>query len=147
MVSLLLPGTQNFCDQLQQLIEAHPNRSLECSEQLLQALGIKAIQQVLSSAKPWMDLKAKENLHQHADELREAIQQRMKDPKQVGRKQSKTKTAKVAKPAMQLSADQLAIPASVFRQDDGQELAQLYANQLGPSAMGVVLVNIQEAVS
>ena len=94
-----------------------------------------------------MDLKAKENLHQHADELREAIQQRMKDPKQVGRKQSKTKTAKVAKPAMQLSADQLAIPASVFRQDDGQELAQLYANQLGPSAMGVVLVNIQEAVS
>jgi hypothetical protein len=155
VVDLQLGGALNPREQLQQLIEAHGvhnDRSAECAEQIIQTLGLKAIQQILVSPKPWMDLKARANLHQPpirivtAEELKTAIQRRMKDPKQVGKKQNKIKNTKVTKPKMQLTADQVAIPTAVFRQEDGHELIQIYANQIGPNAMGVVLVSIEEAI-
>ena len=39
-----------------------------------------------------------------------------------------------------------AIPNAVFRQEDGYEVGQIQANQIGPTAVGVVLVNIQDAL-
>ena len=151
---LAMGGALHAKEQLQQLVVTHgvnPSRGAECSEQLIKALGIKQVQQILLSPKPWMDLKAKASLHQPpirvvtAEELHEAIQARLKDPKQVGKKQNKIKGQKATK-TMQLKADQLAIPMAVFRQEDGQEIGQIQANQIGPNAMGVVLVNIQEAL-
>ena len=147
-------GALHAKEQLQQLVVAHgvnPGRGAECSEQLIKALGIKQVQQILLAPKPWMDLKAKASLHQPpirvvtAEELHEAVQARLKDPKQVGKKQNKIKSQKATK-TMQLKADQLAIPMAVFRQEDGQEIGQIQANQIGPNAMGVVLVNIHEAL-
>ena len=151
---LAMGGALHAKEQLQQLVVAHgvnPGRGAECSEQLIKALGIKQVQQILLSPKPWMDLKAKASLHQPpirvvtAEELHEAVQARLKDPKQVGKKQNKIKSQKATK-TMQLKADQLAIPMAVFRQEDGQEIGQIQANQIGPNAMGVVLVNIHEAL-
>ena len=152
---LMIGGALNPREQLQRLIETHGvhvDQSTERAEQIVQALGLKAIQQILVSPKPWADLKARANLHQPplrivtADELKDVIQRRMKDPQQVGKKQNKIKNTKVTKPKMQLTADQVAIPAAVFRQEDGHELSQIYANQIGPNAMGVVLVSIDEAI-
>ena len=143
---LYLGGTQDLKSQLQQLVVSHgvhPNRGDECSEQLLSALGHKQIQQVLGSPKPWMDLKAKANLHQPpsrvvlADELQDVIKRRAQEQKPVGRKQNKMKSSKQPRPAMQLTADQLTIPTAVFRQEDGTELPQILANQIGPTAAGV----------
>ena len=156
MVSeLKIGGTLNPREQLQRLIEAHgvqADQSAERAEQIVQALGLKAIQQILVSPKPWADLKARANLHQPplrivtADELKDVIQRRMKDPQQVGKKQNKIKNTKITKPKMQLTADQVAIPEAVFRQEDGHELSQIYANQINPNAMGVVLVSVDGAI-
>ena len=115
-------------EQLQQLVVSHgvhPQRGLECADQLIQALGAKVIQQILQSPKPWMDLKSRANLHQPpirvvlADELKQVIQMRSKENKPVGNKQNKTKGGKQQKAPMQLTADQLCIPPAVFRQEDG----------------------------
>ena len=150
-----LGGGIQVREQLQQLVVSHgvhPQRGLECADQLIQALGAKVIQQILQSPKPWMDLKSRANLHQPpirvvlADELKQVIQMRSKENKPVGNKQNKTKGGKQQKAPMQLTADQLCIPPAVFRQEDGQEVGQIHAHQLGSGCKGVVLVNIAEAI-
>ena len=151
---IMLGGGIQVREQLQQLIVSHvvhPQRGLECAEQLIQAMGQKVILQILQSPKPWMDLKSRANLHQPpirvvlADELKQVIQNRSKENKVVGNKQNKTK-GKQPKAPMQLAADQLCIPQAVFRQEDGQEVGQIQAHQIGSGCQGVVLVNIAEAI-
>eukprot|EP00435_Cladocopium_sp_Y103_P038615 s1411_g10.t1 len=150
-----LGGMNNIKDKLQDLVISHgvhPERGSECADQLLSALGTKVIQQILMSPKPWADLKSRASLHKPpirvvlADELQQQILKRSKESRPVGKKENKMKNAKSAKPMIRLTADQLIIPPAVFRQDDGQEIQQVQANQVGPSSQGVVLANIEEAI-
>eukprot|EP00435_Cladocopium_sp_Y103_P016483 s3990_g4.t1 len=148
-------GGMNTKEKLQELVVSHgvnADRGNECADQLLHALGIKAVQQILMSPKPWADLKARASMHQPpirvvlASELQQQIIKRTKDHQQVGKKSNKIKNAKSSKPQIRLKADQLAIPPAVFRQDDGLEVSQIPINQVGPTSQGVVLVNIEEAI-
>eukprot|EP00435_Cladocopium_sp_Y103_P014515 s729_g3.t1 len=155
LVNPRMGGMNQVKDRLQELVISHgvhPERGHECAEQLLHALGTKVIQQILVSPKPWADLKARASLHQPpirvvlADELQKQIQKRIKDHQPVGKKSNKTKGGKNVKKPIRLSADQLSIPSAVFRQDDGQEVSQIHANQIGPTGQGIVLTNIEEAI-
>ena len=141
----------NVKEQLQQLVISHgvnAERGTECAEQLLNALGIKTIQQILTSP----NLKARANLHQPpirvvtVDELRQQIMQKANNHQQVGRQVNKVKGPKHPKNQVRLTAYRLAIPSAVFRQEDGQEVAQISSNEVGPTAQGVVLMNVEEAI-
>ena len=152
---LQLGGMASVKDQLQQLVTSHgvhADRGSECADQLLTALGTKVIQQILVSPKPWADLKARANMHQPpirvvlAEELKQQITKRSQEHQQIGKKANKTKGPKQPKNKVRLTADQLVIPHAVFRQEDGHEVAQIAPNQVGPSAQGVVLMNVEEAI-
>ena len=71
------------------------NRSQECAQQLVQVLGVSAIQRILKSPRPWTDVKARANLQSPplrivlAEELKEMIHLRMKDGRPVGSKENK----------------------------------------------------------
>ena len=150
---LCLGGAKSLADQLGDLVVQHgvnPARGPECADQLIKALGPAAIQQVLSSPKPWADLKAKASLKQLrvvlASELQDLIAQRAKDPRPLGKKQNKVKQTSQPKKGIQLKADQLAVPPAVFRQADGQELSQLPMSQVCQGCRGILVANIDESL-
>lgn len=151
---LWLGGVTGRKDQLVDLLIAHgvfAGRSSDCAEHLMLSLGSHAIQQVLQSPRPWQDLKARANMNKPpikivmADELRTMINKRAAEPKPVGKKGNKMKPNERSKP-FEIKAEQLAIPPGVFKQDDGKELCQIHAHQLGSHCQGVILTNIQEAM-
>ena len=152
---LRLGGMQNTKEQLQALVTNHgvaQSRAKECTEQIINVLGLQAVQQALASPKPWADLKAKANLQQPplkivlASELQEMIKARTQNDKAVGSKHNKAKKTPNKKPTIRVSAEQLNIPKAVFKQQDGVELPQIQASQIGPTSGGIVLMNIAEAV-
>ena len=154
MQPLCLGGTQSVVDRLQDLVITHgvaEPRGKECADQLIQALGMPAIQQILTSPKPWADLKARANLHKPpirvvlADELKAMIQNKAGLP-QVGAKINKTKPKVAKKTPLQLRADQLEIPHGVFKQTDGELLGQIQAAKIAPNSSGVALANIHEVL-
>lgn len=150
---LALGGAKELTVQLEQLLEQHgvaPDRVNSCAGQLIQSLGRVAIQQSLRTSKPWSDLKAKASNRQppirivNAEELKRAIQQRMKQNKSLGSKANK-QTHKQEQAPLSLQADQLVIPTGIFQQEDGVELEQIGAMQIGPGRGGIVLINRAEA--
>ena len=148
-----LGGAKPQHEQLCDLVTQHGvavERGPECANQLIKALGPKAIQQVLSSPKPWADLKAKASLQQIrvvlASELQEVIAQRAKTDKPVGRKHTKVKPSTKAPTNIQLQADQLMVPPAVFRQTDGTVLNQLQLSQVCQGCRGIVVANIDESI-
>ena len=152
---LQLGGTQSQRDQLQALVTAHgvaQARGKECAEQLIVALGSQAIHQILQSPKPWADLKSRASLHQPpirvvlAEELKVLIQRKASEAKPIGNKNNKLKHKPIKKLPLQLRAEQLVVPNSVFKQQDGHELGQMAANQIAPGSQGVVLANITEVL-
>ena len=143
----------NVHKQLQQLLVHHgvkEERSQQCADHLIDTLGKPCIANVLRAPKPWADLKAKANMHSPpvrivlSDELRDAVQKRAMNPAPVGKKSNKRPN----KPSVpiQIQADQIAVPTSVFRQSDGVELSQLSLQQINQSSRGVVVANIAEAL-
>eukprot|EP00435_Cladocopium_sp_Y103_P049941 s267_g15.t1 len=135
-------GGMNVADELSKLVQSHgvsASRSKECTEQLISVLGVQAIQKVLSSPKAWAELKTKASMSKPpirivtTEELKAMISQRMQEDRPVGKKSNKTK-GKSDAPVLRLRADQIAIPAAVFRQQNGAELAQIGTQQLGANA-------------
>ena len=62
---LTLGGMMNTDEKLAQLLQDHgvaKTRCTECAANLMQSLGKSVIQQVLTSAKPWADLKARASM-------------------------------------------------------------------------------------
>lgn len=152
---LTLGGMQVQRDQLQKLVTEHgvaAGRSQECAEQLIQALGLPAIKQILGSPKPWADLKPRASLQRPsirivlAEELKTLIQQKAQSPTPVGNKANKVKNKMPQKPPLQLKAEMLEVPHAVFKQNDGVELSQIGAAQIAPGCQGVAIVNIAEAL-
>eukprot|EP00435_Cladocopium_sp_Y103_P009781 s4170_g2.t1 len=99
----------------------------------------------------WKDLKARASMCTppirivHSDELQELIKQKVIDGKPVGRKQNKTKHKSTA-PELRLKAEQISVPPSVFRQQNGEELTQIEMSQVGSTSKGIIIANITEAV-
>ena len=95
---LQLGGMKSQHDQLTELVIQHgvaEFRGAKCAQQLIQALNSKAITQVLTSPRPWADLKSKASLQQIrvvlASKLQAVIERRSNDPKPLGRKHTKAK--------------------------------------------------------
>ena len=146
-------GGMSVTQQLQQLLVSHgvhEARSHQCAEQLIDKLGKTSVTSILKSAKPWADLKARANMQNPpirivlADELKQAVQKRAKDPAPVGSKGNKrqTKTSNV----LQIQADQIAVPDAIFKQADGAELDQINLQQINQSSKGIAVANIAEAL-
>ena len=50
------------------------------------------------------------------------------------------------KPTIRVTADQLNIPAAVFKQQDGVKLPHMQASQIDPNSGGIALMNIDDAL-
>ena len=147
-----LAGARNQ-DNLKTLLRehgVHSDRIEECASQLVQVIGQHGMDQILSSPKPWADLKARANLVRPpvqivlASELQEMIRKRAESGKPVGSKSNKSK--KNNETVVQLKSGQLEIPHAVFKQEDGTELSQIQIHQMKGATQGVVLANIEEAI-
>ena len=128
----------------------HPDRVEECSNQLCQTIGQQGIDQILTSPRPWSDLKARANLVRPpvqivlASELQEMIRKRAETGKPIGSKSHKARKSQES--VVQLKSSQLEIPHAVFKQEDGVELSQVQIHHMKGANQGVVLANIEEAV-
>ena len=153
---LILGGMTKDEQSLEKLLIDHgvnPQRSQASVQHLMKTLGQPVVHQILSSPRPWADLKARSSMQQPpirlvlADELQTMIQDRIKQGGPVGRKNNKQKTPVQAPQArFQLSADQVIIPPAVFVQSDGTELQQVFLKDLQPGCKGVVVANIEDAL-
>lgn len=150
---LTMGGTTQIKDDLATLVHQHgvkQSRAQSCATELLQALGVTTVQQILRAPRPWADLKARANAHTpqlrivQSDELKVMIEQRAKQPKSVGSKQNKQH--KAADEQLQLTPDKLMVPAGVFKQEGGQLVEQLQISQLGPQSSGVIIAQSHEEI-
>ena len=120
---------------------------------LVQKIPHTTIQGILQSPRPWADLKSAANMATPslklvlADELAKQIAKRAKDPQAVGRKSMKTKGLIREKSTLVVQAEDLAIPAGVFKQQDGMIVSHIGPQQVGNNAQGVLLMNQSEAES
>lgn len=152
---LCLGGMSNCEEKLMVLLQEHgvaKARSSECASHLIQTLGKNVIQQILTSAKPWADLKTRASMVRPpirivlAEELQATIDRRMQEGSVVGRKNNKAKGKAKTDELFKLRADQIHIPMAVFCQADGTELEQIPACDIGSEARGIVVTNIEEAL-
>ena len=149
---LTLGGTLSTRDQLQALVGVAMQRSKECADQLMQALGSTAIQHIMQSPKPWADLKARASLQKPpirivlADELSSMLKAKAQTAAPVGKKNNKMKQKNGKKAPLQLHADQLCVPHAVFKQADRTEISQIPTAAISPGSQGVALTNIAEAM-
>ena len=149
-------GGMTTCEEkLSQLLYEHgvaKLRTAECASHLVQVLGKGVIQQILTSAKPWADLKTRASMARPpirivlAEELQATIDKRTKEGNHVGRKSNKGKNKTKTDESFKLRADQIHIPTAVFCQADGSELEQISACSIGSETKGVVVANIDEAL-
>ena len=146
-------GGATIVAQLQTLLESHgvnADRSQQCADHLIDKLGKAGISSILKSPKPWADLKARANMVSPpirivlAEELKQAVQKRSKLSDPVGSKANKRPASGVKH--VQVQADQISVPQSVFKQDDGTELTQINIQQVHQTSRGIVVANIAEAV-
>ena len=153
---LQLGGMNKDEQSLQKLLQDHgvnPIRSKECAEQVMKALGPQAVRQIMTSPRPWADLKARSSMQQPpirlvlAEELQQMIQARTQKGGPVGRKNNKHKsTPQESQKRFQLNADQVVVPKAVFAQSDGVELQQISHKDLQPGCKGIVVANIEDAL-
>lgn len=149
-------GGMAVIDDLQKMVQEHgvkPNRSRECADAVLQKLGTSAVQQIMKSPKPWADLKARTNALSPplrivtSDELQDMIKNKVQQGGSLGRKSNKVKTQHHKnQDKFHLRADQIVVPPSVFRQEDGTELQQISSTQISTDSQGIVVTNIDEAI-
>ena len=134
--------------QLSDLLKQHgvwSDRVFDRANVVMQKLGLSQVRSIMTSKKPWADLKAAANHQQPvlklvmADELEYQIQQRAQSNRAFGKKPAKGR-GPPTQPA-QITAADLQVPPGVFRQQDGTKLAAIPASQIGPHARGVVLVD------
>lgn len=144
----------NIQAELIQLLVDHgvfQDRVEERANMLMQKLPTATIQGALKSPKPWADLKAAANQATPslklvlADELARQIANRSKDPSAVGKKSMKAKSVTKEKPSFVVQAEDLSIPAGVFKQHDGVIVSHIGPHQVGNTAQGVLLMNQNEA--
>ena len=105
----------------------------------------------LQAPRPWQDLKSNANAQTptiqlvHSDELKQMIDNRLKNGKQMGNKQNKLVMQKKPPASFQLNASQIQVPPGIFQQTDGTHLQQLKTMQIQQNAQGFAVVNANEA--
>ena len=120
---------------------------------LIQAVGLPAVQNALTSGQPWRALKSVANKCRPVfqlvlpQELEVAVQ---KKADQGGLRTKRKKQATPSKPASKPDVPQALDPTKLVIDDDnfiapdGSSLGQLQMNQLGPFAQGIVLATPDE---
>ena len=140
--------------ELQTLLEQHgvkPQRSATHAQHIISKLSIAEVIKTLQAPRPWQDLKSKANAQTptiqlvHSDELKQMIDNRLKNGKQMGSKQNKLSIQKKPQTAFQLNASQIQVPPGIFQQTDGTHLQQLKTMQIQQNAQGFAVVNANEA--
>lgn len=145
-------NSDNVKKQLQQLIEQHgvaPERTAKCAQQLMQAIGLPALQTALGSSRPWADLKTLATQCSPpikivlTSELQTAIANRIKSGQPFGRKEHK-KHSKPSRPQVSIRAEQIRVPDGVF-QADGHPISQIYSQHAQSNCRGLMIMNREEA--
>ena len=140
--------------ELQQLLEAHGvsvNRSKEHTQTIIARLSIGEVIKTMQSPRPWSDLKSKANSLKPplqlvlAEELKLAVDARLKEGKSFGRKQNKQQQIG-SHSNIRLQATQVQVPGGIFQQSDGTKLTQITHLQISPQAKGFAVVNIEDAL-
>lgn len=143
--------------QLQNLLVQHgvsQDRVSQCASSLIEQLGLHAIQQVMNSPNSWKDLKIRASQHSPpikivlAEELQRVIDERINSGKDFGRKQNKEnqKPKASVNSWKGIRANQVSIPHTVFKQEDGELLSQITVHQFHQKSKGIAVVNINEAI-
>ena len=141
---------------LQKLLEQHgvkSQRSSTHAQHIISKLGLQAVIQTLQAPRPWQDLKAKANATTpsiqlvQSDELKQMIDNRLKNGKTMGSKQTKEgpSAQKRAPVTFRLNPSQIQVPAGIFQQTDGTKLQQLTIMQVQQNAQGFAVVSADEA--
>lgn len=152
--NIKLGGMGDVKKELAHLVESHgvnPNRSQECVNHLVRALGIPDLKAVLASGNPWKDLKTRASGQNPpiqivlAFELQQAIVARTKAGMTFGSRKNK-KTENIQKKPLRIEASRIQVPSSIFQQQDGQLLSQINTDQMHANSKGIVVVNANEAV-
>ena len=145
-------GVPDVVSLVGSLLQQHgvPNNAAANRAKLLvQSLGMESIKQAVQGASPWKTLKSLANQQTPPfqlvlpDELNLVAQDR-KTKKQKSAKMPSNKIAP-SKP-MDIDPTKLSLAQDTFHMDSGQPAPQLPASQVGPLAVGVALVTIQEAL-
>lgn len=133
--------------QLTDLLNQHgvwPERSGDRVKAIANAIPAISIRNILSSPRPWQDLKAAANGVKPQfklimpDELNAQIANRANHRK-YGKKQPSRR--KDSKESITVQAAELMVPHGVFKQQDNTVLGPLQVGDVGPNAMGVLLVD------
>ena len=143
--------------QLQSLLMQHgvkETRVTQCAANLIDKLGIHAIQQVLGSPNAWKDLKVRASQNTPpikivlAEELQAIIEERLESGKPFGRKKNKdNQRPKASVNSWKgIKASQVTVPQTVFKQADGELLPQITVHDLHNKSRGIAVVNINEAI-
>eukprot|EP00435_Cladocopium_sp_Y103_P008923 s91_g2.t1 len=130
-----------------------PERAVDRATKIADVIPPASIKSILSSRKPWADLKHAANQAKPPmklimqDELDAQIAARSKHRSQFGRKPVKQafRQPESTKDILKLTASDLQVPVGVFKQQDGVSLGPLQADQVGNNAEGVVLIDEHEA--
>ena len=141
---------------LSKLLEEHGvfhDRSFDRATKIAERMTPGNLSSILTSRKPWPDLKQAANQMKPPmklimqDELEAQIRARSRHRTQFGRKPAKTshRPYEHSKEALMLTAAELQVPEGVFKQHDGTILGPLRADQVGPHAEGVVLVDEEDS--
>ena len=155
---LPLGGTNNDPEvvrDLSQLLAQHGvmhDRIQDRVDLIMNRIPVGTLRAVLTSKKAWADLKHAANQTKPItklimqDELALQIAARASHRKQYGRKSDRpTKRGEPKKDNLPIAAKELQVPHGVFKQQDGQLLGPLGADQVGPNASGVVIIDQDDA--
>ena len=141
--------------ELQDLLESHgvsQNRLKEHTQTVITRLSIGEVIKTLQSPRPWADLKAKANSLRPplqlvlAEELKIAVDARLKGGKSFGKKQYKQHSQGIPQSSIRLHSAHVQVPTGIFQQTDGTKLTQITHLQINPQAKGFAVVNIDDAL-
>ena len=145
----VLGGAQDVAFALGTILREHgvlDERLQDRVSMILECLGTAAVQNAILSTRPWPAIKQLANQHKpriqliHQDEFDKIRQDRAKTAKPVGDKSLKVSKKPTRNPAqVTVSPQDIVLPHGVFKQKDGELLAQLLLKDVSPHAAGVVL--------
>ena len=123
-----------------------PERANDRAGLILSQLPVSTIKSILTSSRPWPDLKAAANGVKpqlkliQPDELNAQIAHRAEQRK-YGKKATAQRRHEPAKDVVNVQASELLVPQGVFKQEDGEILGPIQIGDVGPNAKGVLLLD------
>ena len=125
-----------------------PDQVQSRAQSAVKAIGAVEITKAIESGNPWKSIKALANNVKFQLVLHEELQLHIagKAGTEVGKTPKKSRASRVPKQPDTIILDptKLQIPEGTFR-SDGKVLPQLAPGQIGPLAMGIVVITLEEA--